>query len=334
MEKMKGNSNSKQATVFLMAFVLVVGLAGAGGLVYGDSDTSTSEISVNVADVDIEITALEQGETELTTDPVDTSDVNGDPEDIYIEVTVTLEDGTQDDIDEIKADFYYDGTGDQGDAVIGDGSHPTEDAYLLSGSPNTEELGEWTLTEDFDEGTTDQAVYEATLGIHNMMRYGDWDVEAYVLDTGGNDNTDYEPFSVSTFVQIEVDGTTIQGTAAPGQRLTTEATEDNHVEWTSEDTIVTYRINSEYLLSADEPEELTSDDDETDDVLTGFTIEEYLVGEENVDTGIPMDSELGADSRLDGDPIEPFSFIDVDTGVDPETYSGEVIHTLENTETD
>ena len=341
---MKGNSNLKQGTVFLIAFVLVVGLVGLGGLAYGDSDSDSSDITVNVADIEIEITALEQSEQEidiLDGDEVNTADFdNDDPEDIYIEVTVTLdEDADQDNIDYLEADFYYDNDNENehGDAVTGESDTGQEIEYLLSGDPeedNGDEFGEWTLVENFGDDTdnADQAIYEAELEIHNMMRYGDWIVSATVEDDSDNDATDTFEFFVSTFVEIETSGD-IVGYGAPGQTIGMDRTEEDiEREWTETDEIVIFRINSMYYLDS-EMTELVGDETENTIGEDQYSNHGYYMDDgtsEDYGTGTPIDSEL--DEEYDS--IEPQNQVEIPTGTEPDTYTGEVYHTLSNSEVD
>jgi len=317
MKKMKGNSNSKQATVFLMAFVLVVGLAGAGGLVYGDSAQDTSDISVETTETTVTVNLLEQDETDLTED---TNAVDTTGGTIDIELLVERTDGTDDDIADLTADFDYGGTGEAGDAII---------VYDLQYGEFTIKDGEgW--GDDGTETTVDQAIYEASLTIDDMMRYGafgDWVVTATVEDTGGNVDTDTQDFAVSTFVEISVDGTSITGTGSPSQTLGMGATDDAvDREWTTTDTITTYRINSAYAFSADDP--ITLDHETKDDQLKDFTVEGYLdSADADVATGDPIDSSLEGN-----DPIAPQYLLTIDTGAATGTYTGTVTHTLSNTE--
>ena len=326
---MKGNSNLKQATVFLMAFVLVVGLAGLGGHVYGqDSDDATSDITVNAEEVEIEITLLEQDGEDLTNEnPVDPSGA-----DIDIEVTVTVdEEADQDEIDSLLADFYYDGDEtEHGDAVTGE----PEGEYELDGEPeeNGDTFGDWTLEEEFgeesDETTNAEALYSGSLEIDNMMRYGDWEVFGEVVVNGETYETD-EPteFDVSTFVEVEVDGTAISGTAAPGQTLVMEDPDSGERVWDTTDQIETFRINSEYSFSYEVTDPITHVDN--DDELTGFEVNDYYDDDgDSVETGAPIDSTL--DNSIDV--VYPQSELPIDSGAIAGEYSGEVTHTLQNAE--
>jgi len=313
---MKGNSRTKKATVFLIAYVLVVGLAGAGGLVYGDSAEDISDITVETTETTVTVHLLEQGGTDLTTD---TNAVDTTGGTIDIELLVERTDGTDDDIADLTADFDYDGAGEPGDAII---------VYDLA-------YGEFTIKtgEDWGEGTettVDQAIYEASLTIDDMMRYGafgEWVVTATVEDTGTNTDTDTQDFAVSTFVQISVDGTSITGTGSPSQTLGMDAG-DTEVdrEWSTTDTITTYRINSAYAFSADDP--ITLDHETEADQLTDFTVEGYLDdADADVATGDPIDS-----NEEGNDPIAPQYLLTIDEGAAVGTYSGSVTHTLSNSE--
>ena len=319
---MKGNSNLKQGTVFLMAFVLVVGLAGLGGQVYGDSDSDSSDITVNAVEVEIEVHALEQGYTDLTDDSnaVDSSS----DEDIDLEVLISLDDGSDSDIEDISADFDWDGTGDVGDAV---------NSYSLEYTDFDQKDGEEWET-DGDETTEDQAIYEASLTIDDMMRYGEfghWTVEAAVEDTGANTDDDDQDFAVSTFVEIQTSGQ-ISGTAAPGQTLNMDGEGDNEREWTEKDSITTFRINSMYNI----------DSEMTD--LEGETTEDSIPSGEYENTGYWLDgdsdNDIGdhdppIDSELDEhDSIEPQNEVFIPEGTLEDTYNGEVYHTLSNSEVD
>jgi len=304
----------------------VVGLAGLGGHVYGqDSDDATSDITVNAEEVQIEITLLEQDGEDLTNEnPVDPSGA-----DIDIEVTVTVdEEADQDEIDSLLADFYYDGDKtEHGDAVTGE----PEGEYELYGEPeeNGDTFGDWTLEEEFGEGsgetTNAEALYSGSLEIDNMMRYGDWEVFGEVVVTGDEYET-YEQFDVSTFVSIGVDSDNnqISGTAAPGQTLVmsedVNAGEPGYRTWTSTDTIEEFRINSNYELSgeADGPD----DDDEK-----WFVDMEIDYGEYEFGTPISYETD-------DDNDIGPDYTLDVPIGIESGTYTGDMTHTLSNIEED
>ena len=314
MKKMKKKETITKATVYLMSFVLMFGFAGLGTLVYADSANDTSDITVETTYTTVTIHQLVQGAVDLTdsANAVDTTVTT-----IDIELLVDRTDGTDDDIEDLTASFNYGGEGAQGDAII---------EYSLAYVDLDIKTGEgWGV--DGTDTTVDQAIYEASLTIVDMMRYGvfgDWVVTANVEDTGGNTDTDTQNFAVSTFVQISVDTVTIQGTGSPGQTLGMDASvEGIDRVWSATDTITTYRINSAYAFTANDPITLYYETNE----LTGFTVEGYLDGADDVQSGAPIDSNLEGN-----DAIAPQYTLTIDAGAAVGTYTGTVTHTLSNSE--
>jgi len=297
----------------LMAFVLVVGLAGAGGLVYGDSAQDTSGISITVEDVSVEIIMLEQPEENIdlladgAVNTADTQDTNNDgdldsPEPIYIQIEVT--NLVDDNVDTVTANFDYVGAGDTtGDSID---SYSLTDVDFTVESQNTDE--NW-------------VIYEAELEIDNMMRYGEWgvgthndawQVEATVTDNDANTYTDTKNFDVSTFVQISVDGTDITGSGAPGQTLGVD------ISWDTTDSIPVFRINAEYELS----ETIAADTTDDDWIPTNMDVD-Y----DGYRTGNPINYEEG-----DANSVVPIYTLLIPDGTAAGTYTGTAQHTLTNAE--
>ena len=347
---MKENNKLEKTTVFLMTFVLVMGFVGLGAQVYGQDSASTdSPIEVTASSVQIDITALNQSSQGIdllndgavnTADSVDKSgDGNIDsPENITIRVNVTVDDSaTQDEVDSLTADFNYTGAGARGDAIHGNDT-AGDIQYYLSGEPSTgqTEFGNWTLLEDFGEGdNANQAVYNASLEIHNMMRYGMWGFGTYsdgwqvncTVQVNGANYSTVQNFDVSTFVEVAVDSTTISGSAAPGQTLVmSDNVSTGERGWTTSDKITTFRINADYIFSSS-----MSNLEGTDPNIIpadryanrGYN---HTDDDSDLTEGVPIDS----DARTHD--IEPQNQVEIPIGIEADTYSGTLTHSLTNNE--
>ncbi|MFP3872075.1 MAG: hypothetical protein ACLFVL_04260 [Candidatus Aenigmatarchaeota archaeon] len=297
-----------------MAFVLVVGLAGIGGQVYGQ-DSADSDITVDVESSDVTVTldGLWQGTGDDGTQ-VDLTGGDGDftpGSDIFIRATVQTESG-EDFIDTVEVDLIYEGTGAEGDAII-EYTGITLDA-----------------TEDWSDST--EGTYEGTQTTDNMMRYSDpsstaegsgeevWSATVTVTDTDGGTHTDVLYFNVESYSTISIDGTdnTIEGAAEPSQTIGMDSTDEGiDEEWTATDTIETFEANFEWDIEAPEP---TIEDDDGNE-LTGFTT---TYENSNGDPTTSVDS--GASPAGPG--ANPSYELTVDAGSPPGEYSGTLSHQI------
>jgi len=309
---MKKDKNIKQATVFLMAFVLVVGLAGAGGLVYGDSAEDTSDITVTVEDTHVYVWNLDYTDSGGTTHNVvvdgdyqsgnvpDETDAS-DPSD-HIEWFIELRVEHDDDGDQFNVRFEVWQDGTSGDAF---------DFF-------DEEWTEQTTTDNVLEVST-TVDFSADHSEEHFLRYGDWQIIAE-LDMGGTGTAEYtdahNPIKhVKTFVEITEGVPNVSGSVAPGETIGTHNLEGNDVEFGEQPTI-TFSINSNWDIAMGET---TLTGPEGSDPIDGTAEEGYSQESGNPVNGLTLDV---------------YYQYDIPGGQQPGVYEAVgVTHTVSNTET-
>ncbi len=310
--------------VFVMAYVVVVGFAGASGVVYGQqSDTSgisanASETRVDVWDFSIDdnwnttiisennsaVTfphtvnnASQVSEVFISLKVYDSQDVSQNISDAKVWINSTRADGT----DAGDAVFQYNNqwsvteTGTEAYLNI-TWSAADNDPFLL--------IGNWQI---------ESKITNSTVGTIDRADFGD------VTD----DNVD-DPFDVALYRSISASGgsTTISGTAAPGETLTTNSSlNSGEVQWDSADT-VEFSINDDYELEAHVTD-------------LEHTTQSYIISSENWDTDYGVHNETTNPTNLETfDPLgttEGYYSLDIPAGQEPGEYTGTITHYVNQT---
>ena len=305
---MKGNSNLKQGTVFLMAFVLVVGLAGAGGLVYGETAESDVEVTVDEEEPIIDITSFP-------------TDIAHDAS-VDIEVTVTAP-GHDDAVDDFDIKFWYDGTHAVGETDEGD-ENLNIDSTELDWTAGGEDEGIY--TETFTPDTGDDSV---------GWRYADGTDTAFDIDaevrSAYSDHTDTDSAETSVLEYISIDS--VQDGEATGQPGQTLEGEDFVVPGDDPDEHpkITVTANSMWTLAFDDAFTLVGPGA---DITGEDTAGGYEGSTGDLTDEAPVDGAGGSDSGV----FDIHYWVDIPYGQEAGEYTtaGEggtpVTHTLSNAE--
>jgi len=320
MKKMKGNSNLKQGTVFLIAFVLVVGLAGAGGLVYGE--TRTSDVTVTVSDDTIEVDDVTYFDSTGTnrdiisdnaegtdapyieTDPDHTDTDGGEGVDFSVQVTVYSEDIAS--ITHARINIFSEHS-----ATIG--------AALGESENSGHFYNEWENTDWDGESETLNVDFETTAD-DTFLRYGDFDVYAEIVDADNEEETvlDYETFENVLFAEehlVFAAPADVSGTVDPGQDIGTEAIAEDNRDVLFDPSNPQVNLEANFAWSLDMSDTtLVHEDEEIDDEITATT----------------DDYENPTDNPIDNTDIPVLYLYETEEGTRPGTYSTTVTHTLTN----
>ena len=307
-----------------MAFVLVVGLAGAGGLVYGETAEETSDVTVTASEDTIEVDDVTYTDGSGTDQDIITDNAEGDnfgysesdPEQtdtdqIDFSVTVTVYSDDMDSLDFARINIYAQNE-DIGDALgtEGDAGH----FYHEWENPDDGSDDVW-------DGESQELTTELTTDDTNtFLRYGDWDIYAEVDNTETGDPEDFEEFTEALFAQehtVFLGPADVFGSVEPSGSIGINVdadvtfTVDNggtgepHVEVTA---------NYAWSLSMSDT---TLNHDDTDDTIDATT------ADYDANTGSPAD-EANQDVQY---------LYETEEGTRPGTYSTTVTHTLTNEDT-
>jgi len=354
---MKKDKNIKQATVFLMAFVLVVGLAGAGGLVYGEADdTDTSDVTLDVSSIEAQIVVTEL--TIVTDENYDGTNTNtyniiewdedteeqvhnyvdiNDPQwidTITVEVEVSVADGTQleGNIDYAQVEIWT----EQGEAEKGSWTDPGDatgenprdmtdgDAHNMYGILwghdvfDGENGDAMTLLYTWDiTGDQDATVHDHLLRAGGPIH--DWEVEAYVLDEEGGEDFDNPVSGEPGETTFDV-STFTYITVANAPETPTVAPGDTASPADFGYAQFEFTINAAWQIDFDDFS-LNHDDDQD------------TIGVEYTDAGyndINTDSVNGLSPTANDMTYDVHYQVEVPAGTISGTYSGTVTHNLYN----
>jgi len=302
-----------------MAYVLVVGLAGASGMVSGD--TTESDITITVQDLHVDLWDMwintTSGGTSQTYRIIEDG---GDGDDLGAEVTEV----TEYEIDDIDVRVRV-----QADSV----SNLEEVRLWLNESTNTgDTVSDGDAQAQFDETwtpTTDTseknftAKFEDTYDNYNFLRYGAWDIEADAYnDTHYEKDTRLPGFDAALH-QIVENAQSVSATGAPGDNLQT-----NESDFDPGNPIIEVTSNANWSLSPIE-DDITLEGPGGE--ITGSdTYGNYSHTADPTDTSDLIAGKVQSPHNVTASDNHYLVYdIDIPT-IEPGTYEQTIIHNLNN----
>ncbi len=326
---MKKNNDLKQATVILVAYILVIGFVGAGGFVDGQS--VTNDISVTASQTKVEVwdfsidNATENNtiiSENATTGDFGYSEPNANQvNDVFISLKVYDSNDVSQNISEAHVWINSTNTGNQANDT-----GVTQYGDAISGYNNT-----WEVTET----STEAYLNISWSGGSNQpfLLYGNWQIESKITNStvGTIDRADYVstgegvPFDMTLYRTISVTSPSISGTAAPGQTLTTNSSTGDQVKFDSADSFE-FSINDDYELEA-QVSDLT------------HTTKGYTIGSDNWTTDYGDHNQTTTPTNLENfDPLNTdenagggYYTLSIPAGIAPGEYTGTITHYVNQT---